>query len=40
MLLTLWNQFDEKEGNTLAQVMESQPLIFGMRLKVTTFNCK
>lgn len=39
MLLTLWNQFNENEGTTLANMVQQGPMIFGMRLKVTTFNC-
>nr|GEV91169.1 hypothetical protein [Tanacetum cinerariifolium] len=39
LLMTLWNQFDDKEGNTLAGMIGSGPMIFDMRLKVTTFNC-
>ncbi|GJV24772.1 replication protein A 70 kDa DNA-binding subunit B-like protein [Tanacetum coccineum] len=39
LLLSLWNQFDEKEGNNLAGMIGSGVMIFGMRLKVTTFNC-
>lgn len=38
LLLSLWNQFDEREGNTLAGMIGSGVMIFGMRLKVTTFN--
>ncbi|PWA56841.1 hypothetical protein CTI12_AA412340 [Artemisia annua] len=37
LLLTLWNQYDEKEGRTLADIGPGV-MIFGMRLKVTTFN--
>ncbi|GJX20348.1 hypothetical protein Tco_0223025 [Tanacetum coccineum] len=39
LLMTLWNQFDDNEGNTLAGMIGSGPMIFDMRLKVTTFNC-
>lgn len=39
LLLTLWNQFDDTEGHTLANMVGLTPTIFGMRLKVTTFNC-
>ncbi|PWA74144.1 hypothetical protein CTI12_AA254960 [Artemisia annua] len=35
LLLTLWNQYDEKEGRTLADIGPGV-MIFGMRLKVTT----
>ncbi|CAI9286631.1 unnamed protein product [Lactuca saligna] len=38
LVITLWNQFDEHEGNML-QSMQGPPLLFfGLRLKVTTFN--
>lgn len=39
LLLSLWNQFDEREGNTLAGMIGSGVMIFGMRLKVATFDC-
>nr|GEZ53363.1 hypothetical protein [Tanacetum cinerariifolium] len=39
LLMTLWNQFDDNEGNTLAGMIGSGPMIFDTRLKVTTFNC-
>ncbi|GJY10001.1 replication protein A 70 kDa DNA-binding subunit B-like protein [Tanacetum coccineum] len=39
LMLSLWNHFDENEGNTLAGMIGSGVMIFGMRLKVTTFNC-
>lgn len=38
MLLTLWSPFAEKEGDTLANMVTSAPIMFGMRLRVTAFN--
>ncbi|CAI9279215.1 unnamed protein product [Lactuca saligna] len=39
LVITLWNQFDEHEGNMLQSMQGPPPLFFGLRLKVTTFNC-
>ncbi|KAI3767793.1 hypothetical protein L2E82_18201 [Cichorium intybus] len=36
--ITLWNQFNEHQGNMLQSMTETTPLIFGLRLGVTTFN--
>ncbi|XP_027120942.1 replication protein A 70 kDa DNA-binding subunit B-like [Coffea arabica] len=38
MLLTLWNEFQEYEGNILAHIIATIPMIFAMRVKVSTFN--
>ncbi|CAH1451462.1 unnamed protein product [Lactuca virosa] len=38
LVITLWNQFDEHEGNMLQSMQGPPPLFFGLRLKVTTFN--
>ncbi|CAH1450537.1 unnamed protein product [Lactuca virosa] len=35
--VTLWKEFDEHEGRML-EAIRQPPLIFGLRLKVTTFN--
>ncbi|CAI9263496.1 unnamed protein product [Lactuca saligna] len=37
LILTLWNYINENEGNTLDQIVESGPMIFALRVKVTTF---
>ncbi|GKA72922.1 replication protein A 70 kDa DNA-binding subunit B-like protein [Tanacetum coccineum] len=39
LILSLWNHFDENEGNKLAGMIGSGVMIFCMRFKVTTFNC-
>ncbi|KAJ9568234.1 hypothetical protein OSB04_004200, partial [Centaurea solstitialis] len=36
--ITLWNEFSDYEGSMLQSMIASTPLIFGLRLKVTTFN--
>ncbi|XP_027109413.2 replication protein A 70 kDa DNA-binding subunit B-like [Coffea arabica] len=38
MLLTLWNEFQEYEGNILVNTIATAPMIFAMRVKVSTFN--
>lgn len=38
MLLTMWNDFQEDEGTVLANTISTVPMIFAMRVKVTTFN--
>ncbi|CAI9262679.1 unnamed protein product [Lactuca saligna] len=37
LILTLWNYINENEGNTLEQIVEFGPMIFALRVKVTTF---
>ncbi|CAH1431511.1 unnamed protein product [Lactuca virosa] len=37
LLLTLWNPIDEIEGNALDKITNTGPLVFAMRVKVTTF---
>ncbi|CAH1443179.1 unnamed protein product [Lactuca virosa] len=36
--VTLWKEFDEHKGRML-EAIRQPPLIFGLKLKVTTFNC-
>ena len=37
MILTLWGSLDQKEGRELEQKIDDVPMIFAMRVKVTTF---
>lgn len=38
MLLTMWNDFQKDEGTILANTIITVPMIFAIRVKVTTFN--
>ncbi|CAI9273576.1 unnamed protein product [Lactuca saligna] len=37
LILTLWNPIDEIEGNALDKITNTGPLVFAMRVKMTTF---
>ncbi|KAL4580563.1 hypothetical protein LXL04_016762 [Taraxacum kok-saghyz] len=37
MILTLWDSFDTEEGQALEEMLENTPIIYAMRIKVTTF---
>ncbi|KAL2944562.1 Replication protein A 70 kDa DNA-binding subunit B [Bienertia sinuspersici] len=37
-ILTLWNEFASNEGEKINQIIQAQPIILGMRLKVVSFN--
>ncbi|CAH1413861.1 unnamed protein product [Lactuca virosa] len=37
LILTLWNPIDEIEGNALVKITNTGPLVFAMRVNVTTF---
>ncbi|KAL2925200.1 tRNA uridine 5-carboxymethylaminomethyl modification enzyme MnmG [Bienertia sinuspersici] len=36
-ILTLWNEFASNEGEKISQIIQTQPIIVGMRLKVISF---
>ncbi|KAL2925157.1 Replication protein A 70 kDa DNA-binding subunit B [Bienertia sinuspersici] len=37
-ILTLWNEFASNEGEKISQIIQRQPIIVGMRLKVVSFS--
>ncbi|KAL2905240.1 Replication protein A 70 kDa DNA-binding subunit B [Bienertia sinuspersici] len=39
-ILTLWNEFASNEGEKISQIIQTQPIIVGMRLKVISFSGK
>lgn len=38
LLFTIWKKFDQLDGSTLDNLIHTGPMLFGMRLRVTTFN--
>ncbi|CAH1417086.1 unnamed protein product [Lactuca virosa] len=37
LLLTLWDSFDDNEGKALEEITHTAPMIFAIRVKITTF---
>lgn len=40
MIVTLWNGYADEEGSNLQNTIRTAPIIYGLKLKVTTFNGK
>ncbi|KAL7603866.1 hypothetical protein Lser_V15G17117 [Lactuca serriola] len=38
MIVTLWNGYADEEGSNLQNTIRTAPIIYGLKLKVTTFN--
>lgn len=40
MILTMWNEFEKNEGNTIAANIPSDQIIIAILVKITIFKCK